>query len=641
MPEPTGQRTQIQNQVRATKKANGVGFLFMDEELHIDTGTVDFGPPIPQPQRRRLRTYAFDPMSTRLSGQFLHFDVPFERDLQPGPRGELVHVVDYNPTLKTWYAPVDLDNPSILAQDGLRPDVGDPRTHQQIVYAVSMSVIERVEKFMGRRFRWRTDQVLRLVPHAFEGANAYFDPDKFAVMFGYYRARSENPGQNLPGQMIYTCLSNDIIAHEVAHALVHRVRKRYLEPTNPDVLACHEALADLVALFQHFAHRGFVYGAVKESRGDLRESSALLSIAHEFGNASGRGQALRSAIGTPRTPDDFWRAEGPHERGACFVSAVFDAYLDSYQEAISDLVRIATGGSGIIPEGYLQSDLVGRITDEAVRTADRVLGIVVRSFDYLPVIDVTFGDIVRAIVTADSALFPDDKLNLRGNLVEAFRRRGIVPSGVASLADESLTWQRPVTPLSLEDANGIDLPGLILSATMDLDKDVNPKATAKRRKELNRNLAGSLKYWGKKYAAEIGLQADFDVNLEGIHVAFRQAEDRLAHPEISLQLIQRRRDLEDDTPEERERPVMLAGTTLIAGADGSIKYIISKPLPAVGKKADDGDCTQTLARFPATEGVGIDTVNEYASWGSGHVLRSGGAYTFAALHQEEDVRYGR
>lgn len=142
-------------------------------------------PPIPLPARRLLRTFAFDPMSTRLSGRFLVVDVPFEPDLKPGPQGGLVVVVDYGPARRHWYEPVDLNDPAVLAQDGLRPAENDPHSHQQVVYAVTMSVIERFERFLGRRFRWRGAARLRLVPHAFEGRNAYFDPARGAVLFGY------------------------------------------------------------------------------------------------------------------------------------------------------------------------------------------------------------------------------------------------------------------------------------------------------------------------------------------------------------------------------------------------------------------------------------------------------------------------
>ena len=90
----------------------------------MTTAETTLGPPLPAPRRRRLRTFAFDPMSTRLSGRYLTVSVPFEADLKPGPDGELVQVVDFDPVRDDWFAPVNLNERFILAQDGLRPHRG-------------------------------------------------------------------------------------------------------------------------------------------------------------------------------------------------------------------------------------------------------------------------------------------------------------------------------------------------------------------------------------------------------------------------------------------------------------------------------------------------------------------------------------
>ena len=205
--------------------------------------------------------------------------------------------------------------------------------------------------------------------------------------------------------MIFTCLSNDIIAHEVTHGIVHRLRPHFAEATNPEVFAWHEAFADLIALFQHFAHRGVVRAAIASTAGNIERGGALFDLASEFGQSTGRGEALRQAIDPKvptaqiRTPDRYRAATEPHERGACFVGAVFDAYIDRFQAAVADLLRMARSGAGLYSGGQLHPDLVERVTSEAVMTADRFLGMVVRAFDYLPPVDVTFGDVVRAIVT--------------------------------------------------------------------------------------------------------------------------------------------------------------------------------------------------------------------------------------------------
>ncbi|HEU0052072.1 MAG TPA: hypothetical protein VFQ39_02800, partial [Longimicrobium sp.] len=92
------------------------------------------------PPFRKLRGYAFDPsLSTQLDTAVVNeivFRVKWEADLRPGPLGEYVEVVDYDPASGCWYAPVDLNRPELLAQDGLTPSEGNPRFHQQMVYAV-------------------------------------------------------------------------------------------------------------------------------------------------------------------------------------------------------------------------------------------------------------------------------------------------------------------------------------------------------------------------------------------------------------------------------------------------------------------------------------------------------------------------
>ncbi len=542
------------------------------------------GPSVDTPRRRRLRTFAFDPMSTRLSGRYLTVSIPYEPDLAPGPDGELLQVVDYDPVRGRWYSLVDLNDTYVLAQDGLQPLEGDPRSHQQIVYAVAAGVIERFERYLGRRFRWRGEDKLHLVPHAFEGRNAFFDPTRKAVLFGYYRADADDPGANLPGQVIFTCLSSDIIAHEVTHAIVHRLRPHFAEATHADVFAWHEAFADLIALFQHFAYPEVVLDAVASTSGSIQKGDALFDLASEFGQSTGRGEALRSAIDPDvptellRTPDRFRAATEPHERGACFVGAVFDAYLDRYQAAIADLLRIASSGTGGLSDP-LHPDLVKRVTREAIVTADRYLAMVVRAFDYLPPVDVTFGDVIRAIVTSDHALYPADALGLRGNLIEALRRRGIYPDRVISLTDAALIWPGPGDTLSLTDGNPpVPLDELVLDASTRLDPTVEPA------RALRPTLFRALTLWARSHAISIGFEPSLPIALDSVDVAYRQADDLQPRPEIVVQYTQRRRDLEaeyqPDLP-QRARTPLRAGTTLIARVDGTIQHIISKPLALV------------------------------------------------------------
>ena len=189
------------------------------------------------PPFRPLRVFAFDPsLALQLKTLEIHevaIRVPWERDaetgrINPGPIGEYLEVIDVDPASGVVYPPVELDDPNILAQDGLRPSEGNPQFHQQMVYAVAMATITHFERALGRVAEWaahRPDagkeggdqwQVefvrrLRIYPHALRDQNAYYSPDKKAVLFGYFPVRRKD-AYNTPGTTVFTCLSHDIIA---------------------------------------------------------------------------------------------------------------------------------------------------------------------------------------------------------------------------------------------------------------------------------------------------------------------------------------------------------------------------------------------------------------------------------------------
>jgi hypothetical protein len=439
---------------------------------------ASFAAPIPPPPVRRLRGYAFDPSnSIQLETMGINeivYKVPWEEKLAPGPVGEYLEVVDYDPPSSCFYAPVDLSKPHLIAQDGLAPSVGSPQFHQQMVYAVAMTTIHNFELAMGRKVIWRshshvdTDgkrseqfvQRLRIYPHGMREANAFYNPKKKALLFGYFTAISDQPGTHLAGGTVFSCLSHDIIAHETTHAILDGLQRRFIENTGPDALAFHEAFSDIVALFQHFSFPEVLRHQIAKTRGDLGTQNLLGQLAQEFGVAIGNYGSLRDAIGRvnpqsgewePLKPDpaEYQRVTEPHARGAILVAAVFDAFVSIYKNRIGDLLRIATGGSGVLPLGAIHPDLVNRLAMEAARAAQHVLLMCIRALDYCPPVAMTFGDYLRALITADMDLVPYDDRGYRVAFIEAFRRRGIYPDDVRNLAIESLCW-----PSAIKEESG-------------------------------------------------------------------------------------------------------------------------------------------------------------------------------------------
>lgn len=420
-----------------------------------------------RPPVRRLRVYAFDPQaSTKIDTAEINvatielaWETNEEDELQPGPVNDYLEVIDVDPVSEQFYDPIDLNHPYLLAQDGLAPTEGDPRFHQQMVFAVAMKTIRAFERALGRRIFWapRKKDIgyepikrLRVYPHALREPNAYYSKQKIALLFGYFRSVARDAGAS----WVFTALSHDVVVHETTHAILDGLHRRYAEPTSVDSLAFHEAFADIVALLLHFTLPEAVSAEIGASHGRFDQRTLMTGLARQFGLATGRPGALREAFdnkidGEP-DPTELDRLTEPHDRGAVLVAAVFEAFLTIYQRRSRDLMRLAGEPA---PGAALHPDLVGRLVKEATKSADHVLRMCLRALDYLPPVDVRFGEFLRAIVTADTDLVPVDPHGYRIAMIEAFRRRGIVPDDCLSLAPDSLLWEgySSVPPLTIED----------------------------------------------------------------------------------------------------------------------------------------------------------------------------------------------
>jgi hypothetical protein len=565
--------------------------------------------PYPAPVYRRLKVFAFDPMLGRSPIHRITLNVPYE-PLTPGPKGSRIQVVDFDGVRRTYYEPVDLDQHLLLLQDGLDPTESDPRFHQQMVYGVAMKVVENFDAALGRRFYFRGRKPLRLFPHAFYGANAFYDQRRFAVLFGYFPADTKNFGPNMPGQPIFSCLSHDIIAHEVTHAITHRLRKYFLEPSNHDVLAFHEAFSDIVAIFQHFTFPEILRQTIRDNQGDLRKNTPLIKLAEQFGYATGQGDALRSAVDRP-DPRALEGTLEPHDRGSILVGAVFDAFFRTYQSRIHDLLRIASGGTGRLPRGAIHPDLVNRLAEEANSIALATLRMCIRAFDYLPPVDVTFGDYLRSLVTADFELNPTDPNGLRLAMIEAFRERGIYPTGVTSFSEDELRWPR-LDPGEHEMESVQKIDKIIDSLASDLIQEASvlsrnsaldplpdtltPDADDHGPQNVTSSRGSLLSSWAKANTGLLHLNPQHDIEPAGFHPVFRVGRDGQLLFEIVVQFAQR-----DKTSRHDFGGIPLrGGSTIVVQANGRIRYVISKPLPSpVLSEADRHRAQERIERQTA------------------------------------------
>jgi hypothetical protein len=596
----------------------------------------DAQPTLTDPGYRRIRVYAVDPsFSARFETASINevtLKVPWE-ELDPGPVGEYLAVQNMD-AAKNKYEPVDLDNPRLLAQDGWAPSEGNPQFHQQMVYAVAMKTIEHFERALGRPVLWRPRpnprspsddsrfvRQLTVRPHALRQANAFYSPDEVALLFGYFETPADAAGDQVPGSRIYSCLSHDIVAHETTHAILDGMQRRFSEPTNPDVLALHEGFADIVALMQHFTIPEVLEQEIGRTRGDIEAESMLGSLAVQFGYATGGRGALRDAIGriedgvwkrfTP-DPSDLQKRLTPHSRGAVLVAAVFDAFIAIYKARIADLLRIYTGGTGVLPNGAIHPDLVRRLADEAAKSATHVLNMCIRALDYVPPVDVTFFEYLRALITADFDLITDDRHNYRVAFVEAFRRRGIYPVNLGAptadtprtLSVDTLRWQgidqstfpREVRA-KINQQYGAVIEGLKRYADAGFyvgNREDLFNATRKQRRELHDQLEVAFKAV-PEFATELGLDPAQKFEVHELRRAMRVGPDGRHVPQIVVALTQSKViNKQSGTP----RHLFRGGSTLVVDLSiPEVKYRIVKNINSDNRQ----ERTATFVREAAAD----------------------------------------
>lgn len=411
-----------------------------------------------RPRTRQMTIIAQDP-SFKIKGQILRasVEVPVE-PLAPGPTGYRVQVVDYDSSTNKMYKPrpITRDEDPYGSVDSDRL-INDPRFHQQNVYAIAMATLRRFEQALGRRVAWNFpggSHQLKIVPHAFVDANAFYSPNDEAVFFGYFRGvLSKKP--------VFTCLSHNVIAHELTHALLDGLLPQYMRPRSPDQFAFHEGFADIVALFSVLsAFHGvieFQLDQLSSSKSRPKDrliasrlltveglrSGFLIGLAMQVGaELSGvRGQPLREPAllhpgGKYLTSPEFME---PHRRGEVLVAAMLNAFLYMWSESMRAL--------GQSRPGYLHST---RVVQAGREVAELLLLASIRALDYTPPVQVSFGDFLSGLITADAEVHPlDSKHRLGEAVLRAFAAYGITP---ASRGWSSVTgaWERVETYLSYD-----------------------------------------------------------------------------------------------------------------------------------------------------------------------------------------------
>lgn len=266
--------------------------------------------------RKPMGMYLQDPASPDF---FDDYAFPLDGDFLEGMSSSRFAVRDSTEKEVPLYAGLDWASADDLSFAAFRKKgaIDNPQFHQVNAFAVASHTLAFVEEELGREILWRTQGPLLIRPHAFEGANAYYDPESPSLNFGHF----VSPFVRAP---VWVCLAHEVVSHELGHAVLDTLRPLFLYSGNIDVGALHESFGDVMAMFSAFEHPTVVAKLYKETGGDMFSPNLVANMGEEFGvGVFGTGTPfLRSALSgpdyNPNTPSE------PHERSTIWTAALYE-----------------------------------------------------------------------------------------------------------------------------------------------------------------------------------------------------------------------------------------------------------------------------------------------------------------------------
>ncbi len=187
--------------------------------------------------------------------------------------------------------------------------------------------------------------------------------------------------------------------------------------------------------------------------------------------------------------------------------------------------------------------------------------------------DIRFGEYLRALITADHDLVPDDPWAYREALIDAFLRRNIYPRHVSSLSEDALLWRstvRTCQPITKLDFGHLRFEGdpACAAGTRELQRQARVLGEYVSRAE-HMNDFGLV---AQNSPELLGARADLP-RIESIRSARRIGPDGQIVFDLVAEVIQR-----CVMPGNSETPSfeVFGGSTVILGPEGEIRYSILK-----------------------------------------------------------------
>ncbi|MGH8923610.1 MAG: hypothetical protein ACRDWA_03050 [Acidimicrobiia bacterium] len=306
------------------------------------------------------------------------------------------------------------------------------------------------EDALGRPIAWGFDSPqLLAIPRAGDLANAFYERASHSVQFFSF---------DTEGTTVFTGHSQDIVAHETAHAIFDGVAPDLYDALTPQSLAIHESVADLTAVLCALRSEELVRGVV-EGGGTIYDSNVFSGIAEQFAGAlDNQRDYLRNlnntkSLQTKASASDRVDRRDPHDLSQVLSGALYQVLIHIFEELQGEYHTKDTASQEIVESeeaDYSVAQARQYAPDKSAGPTPAIKALWVagqrfkrtlyRGLDYLPPGDVTFADLGRTVLAADKASHPGSSRQ-REHLVKEFLARGIVSS--ATELDAPTNFEHP------------------------------------------------------------------------------------------------------------------------------------------------------------------------------------------------------
>ncbi|WML91498.1 hypothetical protein RCF98_03865 [Thiothrix lacustris] len=303
--------------------------------------------------------------------------------------------------------------------------IDNPQFHQVNTFAVTAYSLDLAEAAIGREMKWKHGGPLVLRPHAFSEANAFYDPAAPSLNFGSFNS----PFRRAP---VWTCLSHDIVSHELGHAILDSFRPLYVYSEEADTGALHESVGDMMSMFAALSHKPVVERLFRESGGDMMNPSLANGLAEEFGIGlwGVSFPFLRSALKGVNYDEAPWEI---HDRSTVWTAAIYEILATLVAETVTPAIQQTLKNAPVANKAQQCNNMMRQMSiqqqnpdferyysqadnrndfdaffDAIVSASTRVKGLMLRAFQDIPPTGVTLPTLARVLYNADARLFPED-----------------------------------------------------------------------------------------------------------------------------------------------------------------------------------------------------------------------------------------